>query len=244
MRIVSVRRRTPRLFPALLALLALAVAAPSAFAQGAAISGRVVDAASGRPLTGVRVHVESLDRRTVTDTTGHFTIAQVEPGLYAVMIRHLGYGERREDMIAAEGQEQATIQLAADPVVLEAINVQVNRFDRRRNALPFRVQTFRRAEFENAADRNARDAVLQRTGLTPCGGTDRECVRVRGRNTRIMLYIDERPAVGGLGELETVDPTEIYMVESYGGGAQVRVYTVTFMERAARSRLIPEPIQL
>lgn len=240
----AVCRRTPRLFPALFALVALAVAAPSALAQGASISGRVVDAASGRPLTGVRLHVESLDRRTVTDSTGHFTIAQVEPGLYAVFVRHLGYAERREDMIAAEGQPPVTIQLAADPVVLEELSVQVNRFDRRRNALPFRVQAIRRAEFENSTSRTAREVILQRTGLTPCGGSDRECVRIRGRNGRVNLIIDERPAPGGLAELETLDPQEIYMVESYAGGAQLRVYTVTFMERAARTRMIPEPIQL
>lgn len=236
-------RRRARLFAHLLAAAALFAGASPASAQAVSVSGRVVDAATGRPLAGVRIHVESPDRRTVTDSTGAFTLAQLEPGLYAAMVRHMGYAERREDLIAAAGQEPVTIRLSADPVLLEALTVQVNRFDRRRNALPFRVQTIRRREFENAFGSNARETILQRVGLVPCGGADRDCVRVRGRNARVNLVIDERPAVAGMAELELMDPIEIYMVESYGGGAQIRVYTVDFMERAARMKMIPEPIQ-
>ena len=53
------------------------------------------------------------------------------------------------------------------------------------------------------------------------------------------VWIDEAPVVGGMDYLRTVRPYELYMVEVYAGGRQIRAYTPRFMERAAKTRLQP-----
>ena len=226
------------------ALAAQAVPAPAAPAVPSMITGRVTDATTGRPLRGVRVAVERQDRQTVTDPNGAFTLRDMEPGLYAVTFSLMGYTERREDVVVGEAVQPLAVALAPDAVVLEGLTVQSDRFRRRRNGLPYRVSTIDRDEFIATTARTAKAAVMEKAMLSPCGGTDRNCVRVRGQNRPVILYIDERPAVNGLSELEEFDPSELYLVEVYRGGAMIRIYTVEFMQRAARTRLIPEPIQI
>jgi hypothetical protein len=55
------------------------------------------------------------------------------------------------------------------------------------------------------------------------------------------VYIDEALLVGGLLQLETYRPHELYLVEVYSSGSEIRAYTHHFVERMARTpqALIP-----
>ena len=55
------------------------------------------------------------------------------------------------------------------------------------------------------------------------------------------VYIDEIWQPGGLDALERFPPSQLYMVEVYFSGSEIRGYTHDFMERAARKprALIP-----
>ncbi len=64
---------------------------PPALASVPAISGRVLDAESGAPLAEVVVAVTDLDRATLTDAEGHYTLEAVPPGPQHVVVRRLGY---------------------------------------------------------------------------------------------------------------------------------------------------------
>lgn len=86
--------------------------------------------------------------------------------------------------------------------------------------------------------------VSARFGLTrtPCiGGSGRnhDCILVRGRSAEPTVFVDEAPVLGGLDYLDVVAPHELYLVEVYGWGRHIRVYTNQFMERAAKIRLRP-----
>lgn len=49
------------------------------------------------------------------------------------------------------------------------------------------------------------------------------------------MCVDEAPAWGGIGDLEGYDASELYLVEVYGWGQTVRVYTRWFVEGRMRS---------
>jgi hypothetical protein len=190
------------------------------------------------------VEVERAGRKVRTDSEGLFRLTGLEPGLYAVTAKQLGYAEAREDVVVGGGADSVRFALAPDPFVLEGLTVEVDRFKRRRNALPFRVNMLDREALSGSAARDARQLLKDRAGIEPCGNSDPNCARVRGQPMRVRLFIDERPSTAGMVELESFEPEDIFMVEIYRGGQMVRVYTHEYMERAAKSRILPEPIQI
>ncbi len=77
---------------AMIYLLALALSAPSALAQGRGkISGKVMDASSGDPLPGVNVIIVGTTLGTASDRVGDYFIANLQPGVYSVRASFIGY---------------------------------------------------------------------------------------------------------------------------------------------------------
>ena len=73
---------------------------------------------------------------------------------------------------------------------------------------------------------------LHLVGCAARGGTG-ACVMRRGRATEPRVYIDEAPIIGGIDVLATFLPCELYLVEVYSAGLEIRAYTHWYMERMA-----------
>jgi hypothetical protein len=214
------------------------------------VTGWVVDAKTGEPLAGARLGIPWLRTQAVTGRDGGFVLERVPAGSWPVMVRHLGY--RAEIMLVpveAAGSE-VSLSLSPETMVLEGLAVVTDRFERRRRAAARSVRVLEGAELGNATG-TARDVVMRRLGLVevPCESmlgqaifTAGPCARVRGFAAPVAVWIDERPAPGGLDALDMYDASELSLVESYAGGAMVRVYTPPFLDRAARTGLQPEPL--
>ena len=56
--------------------------------------------------------------------------------------------------------------------------------------------------------------------------------------------MDEAVAFGGLDELESYAVSDIYLMEVYSRGTEIRVYTNRFMERMARKPIMLIPLNL
>ena len=70
-------------------------------------------------------------------------------------------------------------------------------------------------------------------------GTAGVCVLRRGSGTEPRVYIDEAPIIGGLEALATFRPYELYLIEVYSAGLEIRAYAHWYMERmAARPRML------
>lgn len=99
--------------------------AAHALAQGAAISGSVVDS-TGRPIAGVDVVLRDANRAARTDDQGRYTLDDVAPGAYTVWFRRLGYRSIEYNWAAkAGGRTEANIVFfplprQLDPVVVRA----------------------------------------------------------------------------------------------------------------------------
>jgi hypothetical protein len=144
------------------------------------------------------------------------------------------------------------------PVVLEGIAVTAGRLQSRRKAVPTSVRVFDRERLLNspafdlvdfvrmhgalrprACSRRGVNTITNQRGFEPRWGGIGNCSLVRGSVQEVSVVIDERN--GSLAELSMVRPDEVYEVEIYGGGRQIRVYTNWFMGLVAsgRARLMP-----
>ncbi len=76
------------------------------------------------------------------------------------------------------------------------------------------------------------------------GAMSTSCIIRRGRTISPRVYIDEMPAIGGMDELETYPTAQIYALEVYSQGAEIRAYTYGFMQRMAERPMALIPINL
>lgn len=235
--------RSPSLPP--LALLALALLTPALLpaqehpALRSVVLGYVVDQATGTPLPGVVVELPEEDRRAITDAEGRFVFMGVEPGQYRARVRHLGYQEHSDTWTVPTGAMRLTIALGPAPVTLEGITVHGYSFgaqlrDRRLKAT-VASQAIERDRLAITGARSGLEAVMEGALLnrTPCGIGGRQiCIWSRGRAIAPQVYIDDRQTY--LEELDTYPPRELYAIEVYGGGRQIRAYTLWWVESEGR----------
>jgi hypothetical protein len=81
------------------------------------ISGRVVDAASGRPLAGANVLLENTPLGAATDPTGAFLLLRVPRGNVLLVVQMLGYARyERRLTVSSENISVGTIALSAAAV--------------------------------------------------------------------------------------------------------------------------------
>jgi hypothetical protein len=204
--------------------------------------------------------------RTMTDGSGRFRIEGVSPGLMRLHVRHIGFGDVVHGVEFRDEDVEAEIVMEHEPIRLEEVGVQVDRLENRLRSVPRHVRAFDRESVLASGVHSAGEFIRWRAGLirTACGQRSRRgglgaspggrtvagggggfgsfgggaCVRSRGRTVAPSLYIDERPAWGGMEELDTYPIEEIARVEVISRGAQIRVYTRQFMVRLA-SRPVP-----
>lgn len=105
----------------------LCLAATPAAAQE--LSGRVLDHATGAPLTDVRVTLLDAERRaraeTLTDTLGAFTLDVPRAGRWIVVAEVLGYGTTASEPVAVAPTERVEleIRMAVEPIPVEPVVV-------------------------------------------------------------------------------------------------------------------------
>jgi hypothetical protein len=164
-----------------LALACAVLLAPAALAQGstatapvvgtATISGRVLDVASGTPLSGAVVYLPDLRRGAVTDESGGFVLEQMPEGEFRWRIQRLGYATWEADSPVQDG-DWFTVRLLARPEVLAGITVVADAFEVRRSRVSTSVQVAERSDIIRAAARNGAE-VLESVGgvdVVRCSG--------------------------------------------------------------------------
>ena len=124
---ISTARRAHRC-----ALVALAVLGWPALAAGqtaGSVLGRVIDAQSGAPLSGVAVVVQGQRVRAVSEEDGRFLLVGVPAGEHTVRFEVLGYKPRElERVIVRTGRPtQLTVALTTAPIALPGVVVEVER---------------------------------------------------------------------------------------------------------------------
>lgn len=214
--------------------------------EKARILGVVVDAGTEMPLTGAYVSVAGSDWGSLTTGNGWFALCEIEAGSHLVTVERLGYATLETRVETGESQDRVALRMQPDPILLEGLEIVADRFDRRRRGVETAVRTFDRGDLVRSGYWSAAEFVDLRAGVvtTPCGGTT--CVYYRGYvygPVEPVVYLDEILMPGGWFQLEDIPTNQLYMLEIFGGGTQIRAYTNHFMEYAAKVRLEPMVIR-
>ena len=212
------------------------------------VTGRVVDASSNAPIHGAWVSLKDLDWGVLTDAQGRFSLSVDRADRFLLIVENLGY-EAVEQAVDAPPPPDLTLEMDPNPVQLEELRVMGDRFQSRRRATSMSVRAFERDALLMDSSIDVMQFLQSRTGrpIRECpfrSAFASLCIRARGRWQRVQVYVDEMPVFGGLDELRTYKPQELYMIEVYNFGAHIRLYSTTFMDRLVRSgrRLTPVPI--
>ncbi len=110
----------------LLVALAVAVAAPGTLIaqQTGSIEGRVTNAETGEPISGVQISLEGTRRGQLSAAQGEFFVPDVSPGTHTVEASSMGYGTvTREIRVRANEAVRLEIELATEAVELGGITV-------------------------------------------------------------------------------------------------------------------------
>jgi hypothetical protein len=93
------------------------------------IAGVVVDAKTGEPLPGADIVIEGTDRGAACDADGYYYIIRLEPGIYNVQARMMGYTvvTKTDVRVISEHTTQLNFELTPAVVEGEGITVQAER---------------------------------------------------------------------------------------------------------------------
>jgi hypothetical protein len=106
------------------ALFSMAFAA-TALGQSITLRGVATDSATRRPVNGVIVELAGDTKRYTTrsDEAGEFQVSNVEPGVYRLVTRRIGYSPRTRSVVVVSGMKSIAIPLAPIPQALRAVQV-------------------------------------------------------------------------------------------------------------------------
>lgn len=199
----------------LFASILLAAASP---VRGSTVTGRVVDAESGRPVAGVTVR--SGDSAVTADANGAFTIDASGP----VSFTRIGYAGRT---LSPPFPDPLTVRLDPAPIPLDAVGVTRRRHSAASTARePSFTTVIDRTDFEGSVT-SLPDVIDRTVGvrIRSLGGTGTfSTVSVRGASSeQVDVYLDGvllNAAVGGGVNLANLPLAHVGRIEITRGGGQ------------------------
>jgi hypothetical protein len=246
-------RRVPVVWTVGLALFALAlptkwVLAQVSYPTSVDVTGTVVNKETGKPVANAIVYQTSESAGVLTDAKGHYTLDDVKAGKASISAQKLGYETLTWKGTVGPHEGPPTLELPPKDSVLVGLHKEIARFAQRRQSAPVAVQSFDEGELASSTQPNVMDFVDARAGVAnvDCPGLlgSDECYQVQGMIVLPIVYLNDQPLAGGEGYLRSMSPQDLYLLEVYAHGAEIRVYTPQFMLRAARTDYRPLPLGL
>lgn len=172
----------------LIALVATNLNAYSFNEQGN-ISGKIVDAATGRTIAGATIALIGDQKVTTSNTQGEFLFSQIDAGEYALRITYIGYLEMQLEEVIVEAASETSLTIAMEEKgeVLEEVVVRVARnrgselallAEQQRSVMT--VQKIGAQELSRRGVSDAASAVTKMAGISKQEGTNQVYVRGLG----------------------------------------------------------------
>ncbi len=222
------------------------------------LSGVVYDALTGTAVPGAAVYLEGEVYGVLADSAGVFQFEDAAPGPQLIAAIQFGYEETAEIVNVPEGPDAfIEVELIPQPIVLDGVTAVVDnistmerRFRSRRRAVAFQTRAFDQERMLRSASSTVLEFLEGETRyypvVCPAGAQfmSTRCIIRRGRVISPRVFIDEIRAFGGLDELASYPTAQIYLLEVYSAGAEIRGYTYNFMQRMAHRPVALIPINL
>ena len=224
--------------PAAMRVLALVLVlavlpAPAPGQDQVVLNGTVLDADTREPVPGAQVVAPLSEISVVTDSLGSFEISFIKDTHYDLVATAMGYGPRSVALSPEAEQNSTTIELRPDPVAMVSLAVLHEELEeRRRQRRTPRLRVIDHVELGANDAPSAYSLVRRVAGAQACEGLQELCRLGR----RVRLCIDDSSPIRGARELEAYAPSDLWLMEVYREGREVRVYTRWFIERVIRTR--------
>ncbi len=195
-------------------------------AQQAVIEGKVLDASTKEPLTGVSVAIQNV-AGTHSDINGHYKLS-LDPGTYKVAFRFIGYTSKEVNVTLQAGEtRKLDMSLPEANTELEAVVVSAGRFEQKLEDLTVSMVLIKPALIENKNTTNAETILEQVPGVTVEDGQ----VSIRGGSgfaygagSRVLMMVDELPLLSAdAGDIKwnTIPIENLEQIEVIKGASSV-----------------------
>ncbi|UCC71991.1 MAG: carboxypeptidase regulatory-like domain-containing protein [Gemmatimonadota bacterium] len=96
--------------------------------ERARLVGLVTDRLAQAPAVAAEIIIPSLDRRSLTNEEGWFTLEDLPPGEYVVEVRYLGLRSEEYEVFLPRGTTRVDFQITAPPFELEELVVEIRMY--------------------------------------------------------------------------------------------------------------------
>lgn len=226
----------------------LFVVATDGFSQGS-ISGTVTSAFDNEPIPGVNLLLEGTNRGTSTNADGNYTINNIEPGNYSLLVRFVGFRPlTRNVTVEPDSELTLDIELSRGSLNLDAVVVTGTGGPVEVRKLGNTVGVISAADLQSTPLQNFSDALQGRVpgmvGLPSSGVTgEGSRIRIRGssslsQSNEPIVFVDGVRVDGGGGfggsvsaggsaspsRLDDINPESIDRIEVLKGAAAATLY--------------------
>lgn len=197
------------------------------FAQGKSIKGKVTDAATGSPLTGITVTLKNSTESSITDVSGEFSIEANQSGKVVLVFTSVGYGPKE---VTVSGNENITVLLIQQTKAMDEVVV-VGYGTQKRANLTGAVSTVKADAFKDRPITNASQALagqvpgvwVNQTSGQP--GSDGATIRIRGIGTFGVGVASPLVLIDGIvASLSAVNPNDIETITVLKDAASSSIY--------------------
>lgn len=207
------------LFPILLLLSALPLHAQ----ERSSINGYIADAETGETLLTANIALMEINRGTSSNTSGYFTITNLEPGTYTLVATYIGY-RRFETSITLEPGEnlRLDIELIPESVMIEEIVVESEaEREEARNIGTAQVATQLIKELPSVAEPDVFRSIQLLPGVKAASDFSSGLYIRGGGPDQTLILLDETTVYNPthfFGFFSTFNPDAVKDVRLYKGG--------------------------
>ena len=194
-------------------------------AENPNLTGRIVDAETGKPLSGASIVIEGTNRGTSTVDNGGYQMFSLPQGSFNIIASMIGYKPvAKEVEITVEQTNTVDFKLTESPLELPSVVITATRTPRFIKNMPVRTEVITRKAIETKAADNLYEALNGSPGIRieqQCQACNFSVLRMQGLGAdHTQVLLDGQPVYSGLASvygLQQLSTAEIHQIEIVKG---------------------------